>query len=118
MNKIDFKKSLMVFECCRVVRGFTKSIIYDLQRNKNQFIPNDLANLLKNINGKKILDILELYPSEYHSVLLENISILIDEEYLFYTDTPERFPLLSLEWDEPCKISNAIIEYGPWIEKC
>lgn len=114
MIKRDTQKHMMIFECCRIVKGFTKSLVYDLQRGTNRFVPNDLAELLLSHHTKTIEEICSSYPSEHHNVILENISMLIAEDYLFLTDTPERFPSLSLQWDEPCVISNAIIEYGNW----
>lgn len=105
-----------MFECCRIVTGCTKSVIYDLQRSKNRYIPNDLANILLNHNRNKIKEVLASISSEFHNILLENISLLIDEEYVFLTETPERFPAMSLEWDEPSQISNAIIENGEWLK--
>ena len=112
--KIDGNKFIVIFECCRIVRGYTRSVFCDLQRKKNRFIPNDLADLLLAYNKRTIYEIFSYYPTKDHHVIVENISVLIDDEFIFLTDRPERFPSMSLDWDEPNKISNVVLEHGYW----
>lgn len=100
---------LKTFTNCLPVKGATRSIIYDLQRQKYDFIPNSMADMLLQHDGKSDEEIKAAYNNQYNDIIDEYIEFLIDKEYIFYTKHPELFPALSLEWDEPSIITNAII---------
>jgi len=71
-----------------------------------------LADLIKHSLGKTVDELKESYNNEFDDIVDENIQILIDEEYLFFTTNPEWFTEMSLEWDDPRLLTNAIIDIG------
>lgn len=100
----------MVFACCLAVKGATRSIICDLQRQDFIFIPNDLYEILVTHKGITIDEIKLEYQNEYNDIIQEYFDFLEANEYIFYTDNPSSFPEIDLRWDEPSVISNVIID--------
>lgn len=90
-----------LFASCLVVKGLSRSTICDIERGKVYFIPNSLAGLL---NDGYIG--IEQIPSEFK----EWIDEFKASELGFWTRNPEYFPKISLDWDSPELINNAIIE--------
>lgn len=104
------KEVCLLFANCIPVKGATKSIICDLQRQSYVYIPNDLYNILSEHSGKSIDDIKSFYENKYDDVIDNYFQILLKNDFAFLTDTPELFPKLKLEWQEPFEITNAIID--------
>ncbi|MBK7093798.1 MAG: grasp-with-spasm system SPASM domain peptide maturase [Saprospiraceae bacterium] len=96
-----------------MVKGFTRTLFCDIQRNSYRFIPNELYDLLNNSRGKSLDEIKKSYENKFDEVIEENLNLLEQEEFIFFTDHPEWFPKLSLEWDEPTVLTNAIIDIDP-----
>jgi len=110
--RIDQNLYLVVFECCQVVKGAKLALIHDLQRKMQRQIPNEFADLLLNYNGTLIKELLSNYKADFHEIILENLQLLIDEEYCFLTKHPEKFPKMSMDWHTSSAITNAIVEYN------
>ena len=108
---------LKLFTDCIPVKGYRRSIIYDLGRNKYKLIPNALYDLLKNFDGKAIQEIKNYYKENY-PIIEEYIDFLHENEYIFFCKKDElfNFPPLDLMWDYPAEISNAIIEFYPEVK--
>ena len=104
-------KKIKLFACCIPVKGATKSIICDLQRSDYDEIPNTLFDLLTTHDGSSIDDIKACYPKEEHEIIDEYISFLQENEYIFFTDTPEDFPAIQLQWDSPQWVTNAVLDF-------
>lgn len=111
--KIKRGQSYVIFECCRLVKGQSRSLFYDIQRNAYRFIPNELAELIIQFNGKTIDSLKQHFDHKYDEIIDQNLSLLEEEEFIFYTDNPEWFPPMSLEWDEPTPITNGIVDVDP-----
>lgn len=97
------------------VNGYTRSIIYDLQRNSYDFIPNELYTILKEFEKRKICEIYDAFDSSEHIVLDEYFCFLLEKEYILLLDTLEEvslFPPINLSWDYPSFITNAVIDIG------
>ena len=60
--------------------------------------------------GKSVDEIKVLYNNNYDEIIQEYFDFLCQNEYVFYTDTPDRFPELDLSWEEPTPLTNAIID--------
>jgi SPASM domain peptide maturase of grasp-with-spasm system len=103
------QKKLSLFANCIPVKGVNRSLICDLQRSKVKLIPNELYDLLTVHQSKSIEDILKEYIG-FEDVVSEYIDFLLENEFVFLTETPDLFPKLDLSWFEPFEISNAIIE--------
>lgn len=99
----------ILYACCVPVEGVSRSIIYDLQRLDYIFIPNTLFEILDKYRGLTLQNIQNKYDIE-HSEDIENyFNFLQTKEYLFYTDTPNLFPKMGLEWDNPALIYTATL---------
>ena len=104
------RQSFQLFACCLPVKGASRSLICDVQRGDFQFIPNSLYDVLKEQEGKTIEEIKAVFNNEYDETIEEYFEMLVKEEFIFFTETPELFPKMSMEWDEPAHITNAIID--------
>ena len=107
------KKYLKLFSNCIPVKGAKRSIICDLQRDDFEFIPNGLYEILTTYDGAHLEEIEQLFPDDSDKKNFRKyIDYLFDKEYLFFTDSPELFPSISLEFHDPSRINNAIIDYN------
>ncbi|GAA4273842.1 grasp-with-spasm system SPASM domain peptide maturase [Aquimarina gracilis] len=97
---------------CIPVKGAKRSTICDLTRNDIKLIPNDLYNILIEHEGKSIQEIKEIYNNKYNEIINEYFDFLLKEEFIIFTDTPELFPKISLQWFEPKQITHAILDVG------
>ncbi len=104
----------LLYANCIPVRGAKNSIICDLQRNNYVQIPMDLYNILIEHKGKTTEEIKAFYKNQYDEIIDNYFQILIDNEFAFMTETPELFPELSMDWEEPFEVSNAIIDFDEY----
>jgi SPASM domain peptide maturase of grasp-with-spasm system len=107
---IEQGKPFKIFACCIAVQGKFRSIICDVQRGKIDFIPNGLFEILKEYDGKTIADVKNAHDVKDQRTIDEYFDFLIKEEYIFFSHHPEAFPRMSLTWQSPNIISNAIID--------
>ena len=85
-------KYINFFSCCILVKGFERSVIYDIQRETIEFIPNTLIDFVEDIRGRKVSDVLEEYNG--HKVAKEYLNFLEKKEFIFYS-SHSSFPELS-----------------------
>jgi SPASM domain peptide maturase of grasp-with-spasm system len=100
-----------LFACCIPVKGYSRSIIYDIQRNAFEYIPNLFFDLLQECRQLSREEMQQHYPEEDFEGILKFLDYLSEHEYGFWTKCPEEFPDLNLQWHYPGNISNAILEY-------
>jgi SPASM domain peptide maturase of grasp-with-spasm system len=103
------KKFLKLYPNCKLVQGKEKAAIYDLQLEQIFFVPNtmndfvnltekcEVANYINQVNSRRLLN--------------QYLEYLFARNLAFYTDEPERFPTLSIDYFSPEHIKNAVIEY-------
>jgi len=101
---------LKIYSNCIFVEGATRTTICDIQKGKVKLIPNEVAEILKNFEGKSKNEIFESYPETFETTIFKYINFLIDNDFAFLTDTPIFFPNLNLQWHEPFEITNAVID--------
>ena len=94
---------LQIFSTVKPIKGFVRSIIYDLVKEKYTFISNPLFEFIISYDGRQI-EILGDLEREMLSTIIENKWGFLCEEYELAF-----FPTLNLEWKRPYKINNAII---------
>jgi len=99
--------SYVLFESCKVVAGYKRAMILDIQRRTYYFIPVEYCTL---INPDGVLTWSSSISKENYDDFLE---FLVSEELVF--DCPPGLvknfvPGRTIEWDCPSRISNAIIE--------
>jgi hypothetical protein len=102
-------KNALLFSCCVAVKGNQRSLVADLQRSSFEFIPNSLFDILAS-ESKSISSIKAQFNNQYDEVINEYFAFLEEKELIFFTDTPQYFPKMDLRWEEPFKITNAIID--------
>lgn len=103
----------LLFACCVWVPGTARSLVYDLQLERGLSLPgpyNDLMRLLEQQRGKPLKALLSQLEEPEQGRLLGLLQFLIDQDLLFLTATPERFPPLSLRWSHPSEILSAILD--------
>lgn len=105
-KKLPFKR----FECCIPVMGKKRSIICDIQRRRFKFIPNILFEILDLYNGKRIEEVKQGYDSQYHPIIDQYFDFLLEEEFIFFTHTPELFPSINVKMEAITIINNAIVD--------
>lgn len=103
-------KYIKIFASCIPVKGKNQASICDLQRSVVQLIPNDLYDLLDDFEHKELAEIKRENDNQYDEIIDEYVEFLIKNEFAFYTDTPELFPDLDPNWDDPFEITNCILD--------
>jgi SPASM domain peptide maturase of grasp-with-spasm system len=108
---IDEKKYFKLFATCIPVKGASRSIICDLQRQFFHFIPNGLFEILST-EPKNLSQLTSTYGEENRETIIEYFKFLLQEEYgTWFTESQlSLFPPLSLEWKSPLQITNSIID--------
>ena len=105
------KKYFILYANCIPVKGFSRSIICDLQSRKFEFIPNDLFSILTKYKKLSINEIIDVYGIDNKEVVDDYYSFLEKNDFGFWSENliPELVPL-SLRWDSPQTITNALID--------
>jgi len=101
-----------LFACCLIAKGFTRSIIYDLQRKEYHIFPNSLYDILHLYPNKSIQEIKDQYDEASHPIIDTYFQYLFDKELAFpcnYDDL-SHFPDLNLQWETPLIIENFILD--------
>ncbi len=107
---LEQKKHFQLFANCIPVKGASRSIICDLQRNTYRFIPNLLYDILQKLQTHSVAEVKAAYHNEYDQGIDQYLGLLTKSEWGFWTNEPNRFPDISLEWNHPALITNAIID--------
>jgi hypothetical protein len=102
----------LMYSSCLLIKGFSRSLILDLNRNRLNLIPNTLYTLIKEYFGTHSLSQLKYIFSDDIDVFNEYLSFLEQNEYVFYCSEVEikRFPEISLKWDYPALVSHSIVD--------
>jgi SPASM domain peptide maturase of grasp-with-spasm system len=108
--QIESNKVSYLFTNCKPVKGASRSIIYDIQRETYTFIPNQLYELIKGgiIAAKK--DLYLEYGKENMQIIDEYFDFLIEQEYIYQTDNPEFFVLIETTIENNFFLQDAILE--------
>ena len=97
------------YNACVPVKGSKRGVIYDLQRGYFYFIPNSVIDmLLKNKNNK--LSTLYAQYKNQKELVDKYLNFLIDNEIIFLTEEPFRFPSLDLNFRPPFLLDILFIE--------
>jgi SPASM domain peptide maturase of grasp-with-spasm system len=101
-----------LFSCCKIVKGFKRSIIYDLQREEYHLIPNSLYEILLLHKEKSILEIKQMYDEESRTFIDNYFQYLFDKEITFLCKQEDlsMFPDINFDWKTPCLIENFILD--------
>lgn len=107
-------KYIYLYSCCVAVKGFSQSIICDLQRRNYEIIPNSLYEIITNLHEERNLNVLRNKFIDYVEIFDSYIEFLIDNEFIYIdNELHDRFePIDFSKFDLPYIISNAIIDYN------
>jgi len=100
----------LLYSSCIPVAGAKYKIICDLERSSYVRIPDGLYEILTEHRGRTNEEIKEIYGNKYDGTIDNYFKTLVDNEFAFTTDNPEKFPELSMDWHMPFEIFNAIID--------
>jgi radical SAM protein with 4Fe4S-binding SPASM domain len=95
----------------KLVSGYNRSVLYDLNRQDFHFIPNDLHELIDKIEGEVLPD-LSINELEWYNKLIHEEFFFMVSKKMFY-----HFKPLSLNWEHPSFIINTIIYDSEHLEK-
>lgn len=97
---------------CKVVDGYSRSIVIDYSRNNLYFITHQYSNLLKLLNRNKISSILnELEDHESIEYFNDFLRFLMENELIFLVDDATLFPEKSdFDFEEHTILQDVIIE--------
>lgn len=100
------------FTCCKIVKGYKRSIVYDLPRNEYCFIPNSLSDIFLSDHAFTINDVKGQYAKEDHPAIENIFSQLLKNEFIFLVSDKElqAFPEMDLTWDVPNLLENFILD--------
>jgi SPASM domain peptide maturase of grasp-with-spasm system len=97
---------------CIPVNGKKEAAIYDLGRNGYFIIPPILCDVLHSNQEQIFTDarIKSFYNHEFDEGIDKWFPFLESKGLGFFTDEPQLFPPLNLQWDSPFLFTNAILE--------
>ncbi|MBL7727380.1 MAG: grasp-with-spasm system SPASM domain peptide maturase [Dinghuibacter sp.] len=103
----------ILFGNCIPVKGASRSVIVDLQRENMFFVSNDIYDLLSEMRKSSWGHITSSYNRSSTKQIGKVIDHLEANGLGFWTSTPDLFPQIDMTWDSPSVITNAIIDSGP-----
>jgi SPASM domain peptide maturase of grasp-with-spasm system len=94
---------------CRPVKGFRRSIIYDLPRHSYDLIPNTLYDILLDYDGFTVEEVKNTFTDR--EIITAYFDFLFQKEYIFLCKRNDlnSFPPLELTWEYPSLISSALV---------
>jgi len=108
------RNNIKFYTNCIPVRGFERSLIYDLPRQNADYIPNSLYEIMSNCDGYTLKDIKLKYHNDDNGneIIDEYFLFLKSKDYLFLCSKDELklYPPLNLSYENPSYITNAVIE--------
>jgi len=109
---MNFCKPFKLFASCLLVKGYSRSILVDTQRNEIHFIPNEIYNILFNTDIQIIDQILTNYNEADRDSVISIFQYLYDNELIFFTDYPDKFPSINTNFDFPSHVTNFILVFN------
>ena len=102
----------ILFSNCFIVKGASRAVLCDLQKNKSIFVPNDLAEVVSHLENNSISEAIEKYGKENKKTIIEYLDYLESNEFGFLCKEKEvkHFPRMDMKFESPNYISNAVVE--------
>lgn len=107
------ERRFCLFSNCQLVKGYSKSIIYDIHRRKIFPIPNSFYILITKYKNKTVKQIKKIYNNKFDNIVDEYYDFLKQNELVLEVNNNEYsfFTELNLKWENPFLITNCIIQY-------
>ena len=113
MYELQQSDSPMLFAPCVWVPGRARGVVCDLQRGRAINLPDAYSELMAHLVGRRgdtLAELLVELEEERRPAFLGLLQFLMDQDLLFSTATPERFPPISLRFSHPSLISSAVLD--------
>jgi len=107
------RKYFKIFSGCVVIKGNTRSLIVDLQRENSRLIPDTMSNVIDYFQSKKSVNQAYAYYGRENKITVdEYLDFLIQNEFGFFCEEDEfdLFPEMSNSFETASPLTNAIIE--------
>ncbi len=92
------------------VRGRDRAALYNLQARQVFHIPLVLTDILAALRDEPVAAVRTRFAPNRPDLFDAYLDFLIGNDLGFYTDTPDCFPPLPLDWDTPHHIQTAVID--------
>lgn len=100
-----------LFASCVIVKGKSKSLVYDLERSAFYDIPNELLEILESAaKGMDLVSIKNILNEGSGDFVQSFFDQFVDQEIGFYTSDPDAFPDIDFTWDYPGLVTSSIVE--------
>ena len=106
------KGKIKFYASIKIVAGIKFSCIVDIQYGEFFIIEKEIGDLLSDMEGNTIQEILSKFDEESHPIIQDVLSILDENNLIFFTNIPDNYPAMQDDWDYPAFISNAVLEVG------
>jgi SPASM domain peptide maturase of grasp-with-spasm system len=93
------------------VQGKARSAIYDLQRGQLVVIPNVLYRILLDLRQHPWRAVQQQYAPDDEALFGKYLAFLLERDLGLFVDNQLDFPLLSLQWESPHRVQNAVVSY-------
>ena len=105
-------KYFNLFSNIFVVKGASRILVSDLQRNTSELYPLELYNLIEELKTNSVEDIFNNYDNDSKEIVQEYLDFMLEKEYGFITqnDWDKNFPSLSFDYHDYNILSNIFIE--------
>ncbi|MGY3091467.1 SPASM domain peptide maturase of grasp-with-spasm system [Hymenobacter sp. UYAg731] len=94
------------------VGGKARSAIYDLQRGQLVAIPNVLHRILLDMRQRPWRAVQQQYAPDDAALFGKYLAFLLERDLGLFVDDPLDFPPLSLQWQSPHAVLNAVVSYA------
>lgn len=109
----------ILYACCIPVRGYTRSIICDLQRKSFAYIPKGLHHILENMGDQPIEAIKSQFSADEQEIIDEYFEFLVKHDFGFISDRLlPNLQKINLEHHSSEVITNAIIDVNQSSTHC
>lgn len=98
-----------LYSSCIPVMGTAGAVIINLPKVSFTKIPQFLCEILLNYQNTDLPALEQLYDDK-NNTIKQHFNFLCGESLGFFTDKPEQFPSLSLDWDTPEIIKHAVLQ--------
>lgn len=109
---MEERQVFIPFACCHITAGANRALLTDVQRGIYYTIPLGLSQILEEMEGKTIEDVIKQFESEDEKIVIaEYFDFLLEKELIFLCpeSMADYFQKINSEFDLPAEISNAII---------
>lgn len=103
------KKYLLLYTCCFITDGLSRSIIVDHQREDTFFASKVFSQFIVACKSNLFSEVYEKFI-ELDDELDDFIEFLIANDLVFWTNNPELFPEIEQDFQLPSNIGNAIVD--------